>query len=541
MICNAARVLEVSPRQVERLLEKHRAHGNSGLLPSEKRGGKGIHRIDELVDELMDKIIKENYLTNQKKSVAEIYRMLTKAINELNETRSEREQLQLPDVGTLYNRINEIDRRSKTAAREGARLADNNFAIFGGEFNEGKSPLQLVETDQTKLDFTIVDSELRRPLGRLFITGMVDIFSTCIPSYYLGLKQSTANEVGITIMKCAMEKSEEVLKHGISEWPIQGIPKAIHFDNAKEYRANLIVTGCTEWGIHVIHRPLMNPRFGGQIERLFRTFQQFAHSLPGTTKSNPQDKGDYNSENESCLTFDEAETLVLKFIDKYHHRPRADLGGLTPLEKWNEGIKDHGMPRQLAKEDEQKFRISFLPAEKRTIQKDGLHFAGLKYFSDKLTKFTRQDNRGNSIEQIIRFDPFDIRRIWIFDAEENKYYMISATDNSVAASPEPISLRRWHSSRGRLRRRGIGTPSSEIVLMQYRQMQEIIENAANSTKIARRKEAIAEREKEVGKRFNRTLVQNASPSEEAAEEFEPPTKDHHSKIRTSFRRPQEHP
>ena len=78
------------------------------------------------------------------------------------------------------------------------------------------------------------------------------------------------------------------------EWPMSGLPRVIHVDNGKEFHSEVLVRGCQEYGITLEHRPPAQPHFGGHIERLIGTMMGAAHLLPGTTQSNPQEKGAYD-------------------------------------------------------------------------------------------------------------------------------------------------------------------------------------------------------------------------------------------------------
>ncbi|MGO8847950.1 MAG: hypothetical protein ACLQFI_22030, partial [Methylocella sp.] len=51
--------------------------------------------------------------------------------------------------------------------------------------------------------------------------------------------------------------------------------------------------------IKTIWRPPGTPHFGGHIERLIGTQMGAVHLLPGTTQSNPSERGDYDSSKHS--------------------------------------------------------------------------------------------------------------------------------------------------------------------------------------------------------------------------------------------------
>jgi len=526
----AAKTLCVTSRQVQRLVKSYRERGTSGLIPSPRRGGKGRHRLKPVLEGIIGETIRKHYETAQRKSVRATYNELKRALDNVNKSLPQVERLECPHERTLYNRINDIDPRRRVEKRDGIRSAEERFGVFGGKFPEGRFPLQTVEIDHTLSDIILVDSVTRKPIGRPWLTAMIDAFSRCISAYILSLRHPNANTNGLTILMCATKKDYYVARFGISEWPVVGIPWQVQMDNGKDFRSRLIMAGCSTNGIQIMHRPVQDPKFGGGIERPFRTFEEsLVHNLPGTTKSSTKERGDYDSEKQACLTLDEFENLFVKFVDQYHHTKHAELG-MTPLEKWEQGIREHGKPRELAPQDEERFRISFLPIEERTLQKDGIHFEGLTYYSDKLRGLQREDNNSKSIKYIIRFDPSDLRHLYVWNTKENSHYRIKST----TVSSVPIRLREWERARRELSRRGIGDPSAAIAFDQYKKSQTLLENAMSLTKKARREAESAKREQEIKNHANSVSFQATEACQESVPEYEPPPRDVRSKIRVAF-------
>jgi putative transposase len=102
------------------------------------------------------------------------------------------------------------------------------------------------------------------------------------------------------------------------EWPISGLPQALHVDNAREFHSEALVRGCQEYGIRLDHRPVGRPHFGGHIERLIGTMMGAVHLLPGTTFSDVKQKGCYPSEARAILTLSELERwLALQIAGVY--------------------------------------------------------------------------------------------------------------------------------------------------------------------------------------------------------------------------------
>lgn len=529
VLSRTAAQLGLSPRQVQRLVKNYRLYEASGLVPSFKKGGKGKHRLNDEIEHLVGEAIK-GYMTTHKKSVKATYESLETAVNNLNMARSLDKRLKCPDERTLRNRINGQDQRSITESREGLHAAEERFGVFGGKFPEGQFPLQTVMMDHTLGDIELVSGGTREPVGRPHVTVILDTHSAMVCAYNIGMKPPDANTNGLTILMCAKRKDEYVEQYGMSEWPVHGIPGQLHFDNGKDLSARLIAAGCQAFNIQIMHRPVRNPRFGGLVERFFGTFERsFVHDLPGTTKSSPREKGEYDSEKEACLTPEEFERLFLKFVDRYHHTRQEELG-MSPIEKWREGVQQYGEPRKLPVEREEEFRLSFLPIANRTIQKDGITFEGLTYYSDRLLGLSRRilGKEHRSVTYLIRYDPLDLRRIYVWDVKTNKYYRIPAT----TPISKPIVLHGMKKSRRELKEQGIAHPSVGLQLEQYKKDQAAtIENAALLTKKQRRKAEQRKRELKTHARFDKSSTQSDHSHQDTHWDYEPPPKDRRPTIR----------
>ena len=69
------------------------------------------------------------------------------------------------------------------------------------------------------------------------------------------------------------------------------------------------------------------PRFGGHIERLIGTQMGRLHLLPGTTFSNEQELGEYDSKRHAALTLRELERYIaLDIVGSYHQSIHGTLG-----------------------------------------------------------------------------------------------------------------------------------------------------------------------------------------------------------------------
>jgi putative transposase len=73
------------------------------------------------------------------------------------------------------------------------------------------------------------------------------------------------------LTRAALSKAPWLAKiEADAEWPMRGIPRVLHLDNAAEFKSRALRSGCREYGIDLMYRPVGRPHFGGHIERLNR-------------------------------------------------------------------------------------------------------------------------------------------------------------------------------------------------------------------------------------------------------------------------------
>src|SRR5260370_9502193 len=139
-----------------------------------------------------------------------------------------------------------------------------------------------------------------------------------IVRYYIAFEKPGALPVGMCIARCTLTKDSYLARMNLQgEWPVQGIMKAIQTDNAKEFRSKSLGRALEFYGIGHNFRPPNTPHYSGHVERLMRTMLEKVHTLPGTTFSNPADRGDYKSEKRACMTlFDLVKLLAVNLFQE---------------------------------------------------------------------------------------------------------------------------------------------------------------------------------------------------------------------------------
>ena len=124
-----------------------------------------------------------------------------------------------------------------------------------------------------------------------------------------------------------MPKDTWLAQHDITtSWPVWGVMDTVHADNGKEFHGTMLEKACEEYDIMLQWRPVGRPHFGGHIERLLGTLNHEMHNLPGSTFSNPRERGQYEAEQHAALTLAEFERwLAMLIVEVYHQRVHREL------------------------------------------------------------------------------------------------------------------------------------------------------------------------------------------------------------------------
>jgi putative transposase len=409
----AAADLGLSERQVYRLIQRLREADGAltALLPGGSDGGRGRRRLAAPRENLLRRLIKEVFVTPQKQSAAELVRAIR--------SQSIQSELQPPSESTIRRRLKTLSLAERRQRGEPHPEAEPIYGVT----SPADAPLDWLQMDHTPVDLIVVDPVDRVPIGRPWITVAIDVFSRCIAGFHLSLETPSATSVGLCLTLVACEKAPWLHQRGIeAHWPVFGKPRRLGVDNAAEFHSAAFERGCAQHGIAIEWRPPGQPHFGGIVERVVGTLMQLVHTLPGTTFSNPAERGSYDSDKTACLTLEDLERWLAVAITKYYHvRPHEGLDDETPLHRYEQGVQAliaAGKTVPVAR-DPRAFLIDFLPVVRRSLQRNGITIDHITYFSNALCPWIRR--RGQLGPLLIRRDPRDLSRIFVLDAENNIY------------------------------------------------------------------------------------------------------------------------
>lgn len=475
-----------NPATIYRWLERYEEFMMVSSLLRARRRDAGASRLEEGVDKIVDEAIEEMLLTPQRHSPSEICVEVKRRCLAAGYKKP-------PHPNTIRARISGVSEKLLLGKQRGSKAARERFEPIKGKFPGADYPLAVVQIDHTPVDLMLVDDAHRQSIGRPYLTLAIDVCTRMIAGFYISLDPPSALSAGLCIVNAVLPKDMALARMEIAaSWPIWGKMQKIHVDNAKEFRGVMLERACQEHGIILEFRPRGTPNYGGHIERAFRTFMGKTHGVAGTTFSNIQDKGEYDSEGKACMTLDEFERWFTVFVVQvYHQKAHKGISNIPPIKAYEQAVLGTGedgrpgigLPMRVA--DEEKFRLDFTPYIERTIQQYGVLIDNIHYYSDVLRRWIHArdpDNPKLKRKFIFARDPRDISVVWFLDPESRTYSPVPYRDSSRPG----ISLWELNAVLKRMAEDESVQPNEELIFEGIRKMREIEREAAQKTKAARR-------------------------------------------------------
>ncbi|SCB52208.1 Mu transposase C-terminal domain-containing protein [Rhizobium lusitanum] len=439
----------------------------SSLLDETPGPEKGRRLLSPEQEAVVTQAIQETYCRRERPTITAVHDHVRFVCRERN--------LAAPSWKAVKVRIDQADRQKLTKAREGAPASRQRFSAVVGEYS-AEHAMEIVQIDHTLVDLFVVDAVNRQPLQRPWLTLAIDIASRMVAGFYLSLEHPSSTSVALAIRHMVLPKTPWLAEQKVSgDWPVYGLPTAIHLDNAREFRGKALVWGAAEHGINLIHRPVARPHYGGHIERLIGTMMGAVHFLPGSTSSDVASRGDYDPQKHAVMTFDELEQwLALEIVGRYHADIHRALK-IPPRLAWEDAVVARREPLRLPY-DGHRFVLDFLPFEERVIRRDGLHLFGLKYWDDVLSPWT-----GAPDKMRVRYDPRDISCVFV-DGPTGESWPVRFAD---LGRPR-ITLGEHRQAVAALRARGLQSVDEHLIFETIEAQRQIVEMAGRQTRSMRR-------------------------------------------------------
>lgn len=428
------------------------------LVDQDGRKGNRRDRNGCEVRQIAMDAIETLYLKPERQTIKDVHKYVCGSVLLRNATRIESEQLNIPSYGYIKSLVSELNPYEVYRARYGQRAADIKFRA-AGQAPVAERPLARAAMDHTQMDVFVVDEQTGLPLGRPWLTMVIDECTRYVLGYYLGFEAPGAISLTRALRNALVPK--EVDPEIKSSWDAWGLMDVLVVDNGMEFHSMALESAGGRFGIDVQFCPRKAPWFKGKIERLFGTLNTgLLAGIGGKTFSNHLLKGDYNPEKNAVLTLDVLQRMVQMWIvDVYHQEIHSSLDA-SPSLCWEEGIGsvDRYLPSSAVV-----IESAFSNSTTRWLTHKGLEFDRVFYNNQEMRALREQFGERINVE--IRTWDDDIGHIVVVAPDQRTLIKVPAVNLDYADG-----LTRWqHKVCKRYQRRVLEDDVREISLFEARE------------------------------------------------------------------------
>ena len=414
-VAELCRVTGLKIRQVRNLIAAFKRERTAEAISPSRRGMQpGTLRCSEHMQGAIKAAAKEIYLKRVPPDASEAAREIRSMLQEPARARSwQVEGENPPSVRTIERVLDRIPPPvlAKHTMGTSTRTAHEPHP---GEYRS-EHLLDLVQMDHTRGNVYLVDHETREPIGRPWVTFVIEVFTRAILGYYISMGAPSIYRCGRAIANAILPKND-LLKRvgldGVVQLPMHGIFRRFHHDGAPAHKATNVLRACRYAGIGDPDARDPGPaHHGGHIERLIGTMLGKFKMLPGATGDDVGERDDFNPAEDSALSLKELERWLVQQIGIYHEQPHAGLDGRPPFLAWRKAAAN-GFPTFEGDRD-RLFRM-FLPLVDRgtrMIRATGVSFATLRYTDGPVAERSIFDHLGRVFPA--HYDPYDLGDLFV--------------------------------------------------------------------------------------------------------------------------------
>ncbi|MNJ35377.1 Transposon Tn7 transposition protein TnsB [compost metagenome] len=466
---------------IRRWASKYIGNNVIKLVPQHAKKGRAPAIQGEL-ESILGDVIAAEYLKPTLPAVSKVVAEFEDRVKQINCSRLPSDQLKIPCGMTVRRYLATLDPYLVDEARLGKHAAKQKHRTAIGILRVHEI-LERWEIDHTQLDVQLVDETTGLCIGRPYLTIVMDRFSRMVMGYLLHLSAPNTETVLRVIERAIRPKAELLTRFPKvrNEWWARGLPTRIVPDNAAEFHAGDLIMGFNELGIEVMYPASRSPQKKGAVERFFSTQNLgLIHNLPGTTFSNIQQRGDYDSEKNACFTLPQLEAVLVKWIvDGYHQTPHRGLAMRTPAQVWAASEANHviSLPVDLDS-------LECILAKRASVKVHhyGVVVGKLGYHSSELAELRMRLAEGEKVN--VRYRD-EAGHVWVHDRFRNLFFQVAAKDERMVGKSREL----WKAAERALREKYDEQPSFEATHKCYQEIMEDAEEARRSQKLRERREA----------------------------------------------------
>jgi len=413
------------------------------------------------VEKLISDNIEKYYNTKQRLSQKMIHGFIKKEIQEsygLSE---------IPSEKTVNRRIADTELYKKVKGRQGIYKAKKSFKAAGKSIVTSRI-LETVEADGTILDILVVDDDTGEVMCRPYATCLLDVHSRCVIAFFVSMIPFSAATI-LKAMTLAISGNNE--KFG-------GLFESLIVDNGSDYISLALRNFCNTTGIQIEHGAPRDPNSKPHVERFFGSLNSsLVHTLPGTTFSNPLDKGDYKSEKHACITMEQLNETIETWLENVYHRNIHRKLGRAPEKLWKESAKEN----PIITYPQEHLETIAREVETRRISKGRVTVHNLQWFSHALASLEQECiSRNMKADVEVYIDTLDLEKVFIRDPRDHR--ILIQADSVIPSYTSGLSLYEHNKIFKERKKKGLADLDSSEEYQLLLAKWELIQKAENFSK-----------------------------------------------------------
>src|SRR6266516_1648075 len=261
----------------------------------------------------------------------------------------------------------------------------------------GNRPFAIVHLDHTELDVMLVSSVTGKPLGKPWVTFLVDAFSRRILSAYLTFDPPSYRSCMMALRICVQRFGR--------------MPEALVVDGGREFHSTYFDALLLRYHTAKKDRPGSKPRFGSVIERLFGTTNtEFLYNLLGNTQAAKRPRQltkEVDPKRQAVWTLGDLYEFLCEWAYEVYDQMEHPALGQSPRDAFLQGLIHTGEREHCTIAYDDEFLMESSPTTRKGTAKvetgRGIKIHGIYYSAPPLRQ---PEVEGTQVK--VRYDPFDI-------------------------------------------------------------------------------------------------------------------------------------
>ncbi len=399
------------------------------LISRDTAKGNRTSKVDPRLEEYIKKATENFKAAGNKASFSQSHQYHLNLVHFDNRILSESEKLKPLSLPAFIKRLEKVCPEHVV----NIRLLNKNKDVRLSQkkpVRDVKLILQRVEVDHTQLDLFVVDSESGSPLGRPWISALLDYKSKSILGFYIGFEPPSYLSVAHALYHAISSKSyvKELYPEVENDWLCCGKIAVLVCDRGKEFESFSLEDACDDLNISLQANPGKHPWYKGSVERYFQTVnQKLLKDQPGVVLGASLSKIiDYDPTKNAVISLDALLSIFHIWVIDIYQCDKVSGGKIIPNLSWKEDL-DKVPVRPI---DPDRLKLVLSESFEAKVTKDGIKKDYIYYDSHELTKFRM---RWGFKKVKFKRDRQDLGSILVYNQHTGRYFKVEAVDKDIAS------------------------------------------------------------------------------------------------------------